>query len=91
MQLAIAFLGGLAALAASGLFGQLVLVQLAVLDLAFFVSFLAAGVRRLHDTGRSGLWQLLILVPLLGIVALLILQFQDSERTANKYGPSRKY
>jgi DNA-binding CsgD family transcriptional regulator len=32
--------------------------------------FLAAGTRRLHDTGRSGWWQLFLLVPIGGIVVV---------------------
>jgi DNA-binding CsgD family transcriptional regulator len=36
--------------------------------IAVLLPFLAAGSRRLHDTGKSGWWQLFILAPIGGIV-----------------------
>jgi uncharacterized membrane protein YhaH (DUF805 family) len=33
---------------------------------------LAVGARRLHDTDRSGWWQLISLVPLVGIILLIV-------------------
>jgi DNA-binding CsgD family transcriptional regulator len=38
--------------------------------IAALLPFLAAGARRLHDTGRSGWWELFILAPYGGIVLL---------------------
>ena len=40
---------------------------------AVLLPLLAAGSRRLHDTGRSGLWELFILAPYGGIMLLCIL------------------
>jgi DNA-binding CsgD family transcriptional regulator len=40
---------------------------------ATLLPFLAAGARRLHDSGRSGWWQLFLLMPVAGIVLLGIL------------------
>jgi len=40
---------------------------------AVVLPLLAAGARRLHDTGRSGWWQLFILAPFAGIVLVGIL------------------
>ena len=37
---------------------------------------LAAGARRLHETGRSGWWQLFLLAPVAGVVILAILWAQ---------------
>lgn len=51
---------------------------------------LAIQVRRLHDTGRSGWWLLLIFIPLLGNIILLIFFLQDSIPGDNKYGPNPK-
>lgn len=49
---------------------------------------LAVTVRRLHDTGHSGWWYLILLLPILGCIWLLILLFTDSEGKDNKWGPS---
>jgi uncharacterized membrane protein YhaH (DUF805 family) len=40
--------------------------------LATLVPSLALGVRRLHDTNRSGWWLLIALVPLVGAIVLLV-------------------
>jgi uncharacterized membrane protein YhaH (DUF805 family) len=40
--------------------------------LATLVPSLALGVRRLHDTNRSGWWLLIVLVPLVGAIVLLV-------------------
>ena len=47
-------------------------------------------VRRLHDTGRTGWWWLIVLVPLVGWIVLLVFECQDSQPGANRYGPSPK-
>jgi uncharacterized membrane protein YhaH (DUF805 family) len=57
--------------------------------LALLVPTLAVSVRRLHDTGRSGWWMLLSLVPFGGIV-LLVFDCLDSEPGPNRFGPSPK-
>lgn len=43
--------------------------------------FLAAGARRLHDIGKSGWWQLFLLVPVGGMVLVGILWALPSEDT----------
>lgn len=50
----------------------------------------AVGVRRLHDTGRSGWWTLIIFVPLIGALALIYFAVRDSEPGDNAYGPNPK-
>lgn len=40
--------------------------------LATFVGTLALSARRLHDTGRSGWWYLIALVPVVGAVILIV-------------------
>jgi uncharacterized membrane protein YhaH (DUF805 family) len=47
-------------------------------------------VRRLHDTGRSGRWALIGLVPIVGTIVLLVFTVQDSEAAENLYGVSPK-
>jgi uncharacterized membrane protein YhaH (DUF805 family) len=51
---------------------------------------LAVGVRRLHDTGRSGWWLLLCLIPIIGSIIVLVFTCQDSEPNANQYGLNPK-
>ena len=71
----------------SGDANQSVLVSL--YWLAVLVPSIAVGVRRLHDTGRSGWWMLLGLVPIVGLVLLVFLAL-DGERGPNAYGPDPK-
>lgn len=61
-----------------------------ILTLAFFLPSLAVGIRRLHDTGRSGWWTLIAFVPLIGIIVLIVFYVQDSQPGANEYGPNPK-
>ncbi|MGN1172458.1 MAG: DUF805 domain-containing protein [Muribaculaceae bacterium] len=54
--------------------------------LALLIPSLALGARRLHDTGRSGWWLLLALIPF-GAIVLLVFFCQDSQPMPNEYGP----
>ena len=47
-------------------------------SLVFLIPSLAVGARRLHDTGRSGWMQLLMLVPCVGNIILIIWWCEDS-------------
>jgi uncharacterized membrane protein YhaH (DUF805 family) len=58
-------------------------------SLAILVPSIAVGVRRLHDTGRSGWTLLLGLIPLVGIL-LVVFLCQDSTPGANRYGSHPK-
>ncbi|MCO5237668.1 MAG: DUF805 domain-containing protein [Chitinophagaceae bacterium] len=61
-----------------------------VVILVTFIPSLATGVRRLHDTGKSG-WSLLVsLIPFVGGIILLVWLFTDGNRFANKYGEDPK-
>ena len=46
--------------------------------------------RRLHDTGRSGWWWLINLVPFVGVVVFLVFMCLDSAPGENQYGSSSK-
>jgi uncharacterized membrane protein YhaH (DUF805 family) len=59
-------------------------------SLAILLPSLAVGVRRLHDTGRSGLWLLIGLIPLIGLIVLLVFFCEDSKENENQYGPNPK-
>ncbi|MFF4797877.1 DUF805 domain-containing protein [Streptomyces sp. NPDC001351] len=61
-----------------------------VFEVAILLPSLAVGVRRLHDTGRSGWWLLFGLVPLVGGITLLVFSCSDSQPGVNKYGPNPK-
>jgi uncharacterized membrane protein YhaH (DUF805 family) len=57
---------------------------------ATFIPSIAVGIRRLHDTGRSGWWSLIVFIPIIGVLALVIFAVQDSEPGTNAYGPNPK-
>lgn len=56
-----------------------------------FLPGLAVGVRRLHDTGKSGWWFFIALIPLIGSIWLLVLFATDGDSSDNKYGPNPKF
>ena len=58
--------------------------------LAVLIPTLAVTVRRLHDTGRSGWWIFIQLVPIVGVFILLYFLVSDSNPGTNAYGPSPK-
>jgi uncharacterized membrane protein YhaH (DUF805 family) len=61
-----------------------------LLMLGTLIPSIAVGVRRLHDTGRSGWWMLIALVPLIGGIVLLIFMVLDGTRGPNEYGADPK-
>jgi uncharacterized membrane protein YhaH (DUF805 family) len=69
------------------LIGTLLLI---IYLLAVFVPGLAVAVRRLHDTGRSGWWLLIALVPFVGGIIFLVFAVQDSTPGENEYGKNPK-
>jgi uncharacterized membrane protein YhaH (DUF805 family) len=58
--------------------------------LAMILPLIALAVRRLHDTGRSGWWLLIGLVPLIGPIVLIVFYVTDSQPGTNEYGPNPK-
>ena len=56
-------------------------------SLAMLVPSLAVGSRRLHDIGKTGWFQLLGVIPLVGWIILIYWAAQPGETGANKYGP----
>lgn len=61
-----------------------------IYSLALLLPSISVAARRLHDTGRSGWWQLLALIPLIGAIIVIIFLVQDSTPGDNKYGPNPK-
>lgn len=62
----------------------------AIYSLALLIPGLAVSVRRLHDTGRSGLHLLAAFIPCIGGILLLIWLVEDSHPGPNQYGPNPK-
>ena len=54
--------------------------------LATLIPNLAVGARRLHDTNRSGWWQLIALVPCVGIIVLIVFWATEGQRNPNQHG-----
>jgi uncharacterized membrane protein YhaH (DUF805 family) len=57
--------------------------------IAILIPALSIGARRLHDTGKSGWWQLLYLLPIVGTIVMIIFLVLDSDKD-NEYGPNSK-
>ena len=78
----------------TGMFGESPSVGGSVLYLAYTLATIVPGftvsVRRLHDTGRSGWWMLIGLVPLVGSIALLVFLAQDGQPGDNEFGANPK-
>jgi uncharacterized membrane protein YhaH (DUF805 family) len=59
-------------------------------SIAVLIPSIAVGVRRLHDTDRSGWWLLLCFLPVLGVVVLLIFFVLDGTPGSNRFGEDPK-
>lgn len=66
----------------------------AAFGLVALLPSLAVGARRLHDIGKSGWWQLLWFVPVIGIIVLIVWWAAKGEAGENRFGappvPSRQ-
>jgi len=58
--------------------------------LAVLIPGLAVAVRRLHDVGKSGVWILIAIIPIVGAIWLFVLMVTDSQPGENLYGPNPK-
>lgn len=56
--------------------------------LAVLVPSLAVGARRLHDIGRTGWWQALLLIPLVGLIVLIVWWAKEGDPAPNEHGPN---
>lgn len=50
-----------------------------LVSILLFLPSISITTRRLHDTGRSGWWQLLCFIPIIGLIALLVLLVKKSK------------
>jgi uncharacterized membrane protein YhaH (DUF805 family) len=69
---------------------NIVTIILGVYLLAVAIPSLAVFVRRMHDTGRSGWWFFLGLIPLIGAIILLVFLATEGQQGPNRYGPDPK-
>lgn len=56
--------------------------------LAAIIPGIAIGIRRLHDTDKSGWFLLISLVPLVGGIILIVWFVQSGTQGPNQYGPA---
>jgi len=70
----------------AGIIGKIGAGMLSLYAMAVFLPGLAASVRRLHDTNRSGWWLLISPIPGVGPILLLVFLTQGSEPIENQYG-----
>ena len=90
INMGIAFVSGLIGGMSQDPSMTLAMVMLTLYNLAVFIPSTAVGVRRLHDTNRSGWWLLISMIPLVGAIVLIIFFVEDSQPGPNEYGPNPK-
>ncbi|MFF7975538.1 DUF805 domain-containing protein [Streptomyces sp. NPDC007905] len=62
-----------------------------IYTLAILLPGLGVTIRRLHDTGRSGWWIFISLVPLVGTIILIVFLASEGKAEPNQYGPNPKF
>ena len=50
-----------------------------IFSLATLLPSVAAATRRLHDTNRSGWWQLICFIPVIGLIVILVFLAQEGK------------
>ena len=83
----VAVIFGLIGLAINGYEGAIITICVGypLVCLALLIPNICVIVRRLHDTGHSGFWYFITLIPLIGGVWFLYLMIKDSD-DENEYG-----
>lgn len=56
-----------------------------IISIVLLLPCIGVTVRRLHDTGRSGWWILINLLPVIGIIVMIYWLAQPGAKEANKY------
>lgn len=65
--------------------GSLMAIGMNIMFFIIAIPQIAAGSRRLHDTGRSGWWQMLAFT-VIGLIPLIIWLAQEGSKEPNNYG-----
>lgn len=68
----------------------IVAIVIGIYYVGTLIPSLAVTARRLHDTGKSGWYILIYLVPFVGSISLIIFLSMDSEKFTNRWGPNPK-
>ncbi len=58
----------------------------ALVSLALLLPNIGLAARRLHDIGKSGWWQLIGLIPIVGWVIIIVWLATDTVSESNQYG-----
>lgn len=61
-----------------------------ILNLILVIPTWAVGARRLHDIGRSGWWQLAVLIPIIGWLTILYFFCSNTSPKNNEWGAPAK-
>ncbi|MFC6156869.1 DUF805 domain-containing protein [Kribbella sp. NPDC058693] len=61
-----------------------------IYSLAVLLPTIGVAIRRMHDTGRSGWWILINLIPCIGWIWFIVLAAQEGNAGDNQYGPDPK-
>ncbi|WP_432892786.1 DUF805 domain-containing protein [Kribbella sp. CA-245084] len=61
-----------------------------IYSLAVLLPTIGVAIRRMHDTGRSGWWILINLIPCVGWIWFIVLAAQEGNAGDNAYGPDPK-
>jgi uncharacterized membrane protein YhaH (DUF805 family) len=59
-----------------------------LVSLALLLPNIMVGIRRLHDTNRSGWWMLIGLIPVVGWIILIVFFVQPGDSGPNQHGPA---
>ncbi|WP_368509300.1 DUF805 domain-containing protein [Agarivorans sp. 1_MG-2023] len=60
-----------------------------IFPLGMLIPCISIAARRLHDTGCSGWWPLIALIPIIGLIVLIVFLASDSHDD-NNYGANPK-
>ena len=59
-----------------------------LMTIGFMLPYIALTARRLHDLDKSGWWQLLAFIPLVGFIVLLVWYCTRGSDLPNRFGPA---